>query len=290
MPGNAGFFGSAGSLTLNKPVVGIARTPNGNGYWLAAADGGVFGYGGAAFYGSAGNLTLNQPVVGIASTPDGAGYWEVAADGGMFTYGDAVFYGSAGNLVLEPPVVGHRPDARRQGLLAGRLRRRGVRLRRRRVPRLGRRHPLSRPIVGIAATSGGDGYWLVARDGGMFSYGDATFHGSLGGTALASPVVGIAATADNGGYWLLTANGAVFNKGDAGFYGDMAGITLNGTMVGLTDVQAAPARALTPLAPTYPHDRGLRPPVVPLSGHRRAGPVAGSASRTCPRARRTLGG
>ena len=66
VPGNAGFFGSAGNLALNKPVVGIARTPNGNGYWLAAADGGVFAYGGAAFYGSAGNLALNKPVVGIA--------------------------------------------------------------------------------------------------------------------------------------------------------------------------------------------------------------------------------
>ena len=41
-------------------MVGIARTPNGNGYWLAAADGGIFNYGGAAFYGSAGNLTRNN--------------------------------------------------------------------------------------------------------------------------------------------------------------------------------------------------------------------------------------
>ena len=237
--GHAGFFGSAGSLTLNKPVVGIARTPNGNGYWQAAADGGVFAYGGAVFYGSAGNLTLNAPVVGIASTPDGAGYWEVAADGGIFSYGDALFYGSAGNIHLNQPIVGMAATADGKGYWlvaadggvfaygdaqfhgsAGNI-------------------TLNQPIVGLAATSSGDGYWMVARDGGVFSYGGATFHGSLVGTALASPVVGIASTADNGGYWLLTANGAVFNQGDAGFYGDMAGLSLNGTMVGLTGVQAA---------------------------------------------------
>ncbi|HWE56330.1 MAG TPA: hypothetical protein VG435_12510, partial [Acidimicrobiales bacterium] len=32
---------------------------------------------------------------------------------------------------------------------------------------------LSQPIVGIAATPSGNGYWLVASDGGIFSFGDA---------------------------------------------------------------------------------------------------------------------
>ena len=34
------------------------------------------------------------------------------------------------------------------------------------------------PIVGMAATSDGAGYWLVAADGGIFAYGDAPFLGS----------------------------------------------------------------------------------------------------------------
>jgi hypothetical protein len=34
----------------------------------------------------------------------------------------------------------------------------------------------------------------VAADGGVFAYGDASFHGSAGGTHLNSPVVGMAAT------------------------------------------------------------------------------------------------
>jgi hypothetical protein len=33
------------------------------------------------------------------------------------------------------------------------------------------------PIVGMAATPDGKGYWPVANDGGIFTYGDATFYG-----------------------------------------------------------------------------------------------------------------
>ena len=36
------------------------------------------------------------------------------------------------------------------------------------------------PIVGMAATPTGDGYWLAASDGGVFGFGDAAFHGSMG--------------------------------------------------------------------------------------------------------------
>ena len=66
--GNLPFCGSAGSLKLNKPVVGLAATANAGGYWLAASDGGVFNYGNAKFFGSAGSLPLNKPIVGIAAT------------------------------------------------------------------------------------------------------------------------------------------------------------------------------------------------------------------------------
>jgi len=53
-------------LTLNKPIVGMATTPSGQGYWLVASDGGIFSYGDASFLGSTGALTLNKPVVGMA--------------------------------------------------------------------------------------------------------------------------------------------------------------------------------------------------------------------------------
>jgi hypothetical protein len=65
--GDAAFHGSAGSLHLNKPVVGMAPTSNGDGYWLVATDGGIFNYGDANFYGSTGSIVLNKPVVGMAT-------------------------------------------------------------------------------------------------------------------------------------------------------------------------------------------------------------------------------
>ncbi|MGO9853729.1 MAG: hypothetical protein ACLPYY_01600 [Acidimicrobiales bacterium] len=104
--GDAGFYGSTGSLHLNKPVVGMAATPDGKGYWFVASDGGIFAYGDAGFYGSTGSLHLNKPVVGMAATPDGKGYWFVASDGGFFAYGDAGFYGSTGSIHLNEPIVG----------------------------------------------------------------------------------------------------------------------------------------------------------------------------------------
>jgi hypothetical protein len=67
--GSAHFFGSAGSLHLNAPVVGIAAAPDNASYWTFASDGGVFNYGtGSQFKGSAGSLHLNKPVVGGTGT------------------------------------------------------------------------------------------------------------------------------------------------------------------------------------------------------------------------------
>ena len=53
--------------------------------------------------------------------------------------------------------------------------------------------PLNQPIVGMAATGDGNGYWLVAADGGIFSFGTAPFSGSLGSVKLNKPVVAMAA-------------------------------------------------------------------------------------------------
>ena len=46
-------------MRLNKPVVGMASSSDGGGYWLVASDGGIFTYGDAVFHGSAGSLHLN---------------------------------------------------------------------------------------------------------------------------------------------------------------------------------------------------------------------------------------
>jgi len=75
----------------------------------------------------------------------------------------------------------------------------------------------------MAPTADGAGYWLVASDGGIFSFGDATFHGSTGSLVLNQPVVGLAPTPDGGGYWTIAADGGIFAFGDAAFHGSMGG-------------------------------------------------------------------
>ena len=86
----------------------------------------------------------------------------------------------------------------------------------------------------MAVTPDGGGYWLVGSDGGVFSFGDAAFHGSMGGKTLNAPMVGMAATPDGGGYWLVGADGGIFSFGNAAFYGSMGGKTLNKPVVGMT--------------------------------------------------------
>jgi hypothetical protein len=87
---------------------------------------------------------------------------------------------------------------------------------------------------GVAIVSAGTGgVWVAASDGGVFSYGTARFHGSLGNVHLNAPVVGMAATPDEGGYWLVAADGGVFSFGDARFHGSLGHVHLNAPVVGM---------------------------------------------------------
>jgi N-acetylmuramoyl-L-alanine amidase len=55
----------------------------------------------------------------------------------------------------------------------------------------------------MAATPSGGGYWLVASDGGVFTFGNARFLGSGGGQVLPEPVIGISVASGGTGYWLV---------------------------------------------------------------------------------------
>ncbi len=79
------------------------------------------------------------------------------------------------------------------------------------------------------------GYWLVASDGGVFTYGAAGFYGSTGTLHLAQPVVGIVATPDGMGYWLVAADGGIFAFGDAAFEGSTGGLVLDRPVVGMAE-------------------------------------------------------
>jgi hypothetical protein len=163
---------------------------------LVAADGGVFTYssgGGAGvqwvgspanFLGSTGCFPLNRPIVGMADTSDtssvgtntacyggprqSGGYWMVASDGGIFAFGNAPFLGSTGCIALDRPVVGMvvSPDATTVGTLTSCI------------------------PPGYNLQPGG--YMLVASDGGVFTFGNAVFAGSLPGSGIsAHDIVGM---------------------------------------------------------------------------------------------------
>src|ERR1044072_9364087 len=68
---------------------------------------------------------------------------------------------------------------------------------------------------------GGAGYWLLAKDGGVFAYGDAKFYGP--NRNQGNDIAGMAATATGQGYWTVDDDGDVFNYGDAKDYGSRPG-------------------------------------------------------------------
>jgi len=200
--GKAGFYGSTSGLDLSEPVVGMAATPDGRGYWLVARDGGIFSFGSARFYGSTGGIRLNEPVVGMAAAPDGRGYWLVARDGGIFSFGSAGFHGSTGGIRLDRPVVGMASsptgrgywmagddggifafgDARFRGSAFGNL-------------------ALDRRVVQITGLHAGQGYRLLS----LPIPPDVVL---LGAGATGPGVVDLQNRLTSLGYWLGSANGA----------------------------------------------------------------------------------
>jgi len=225
------YLGDLSNAALNRPVVSMATSADGGGYWMVAGDGGVFSYGDAPFYGSMGGQQLNMPIVGMA--PDGStgGYWMVASDGGIFSF-NAPFYGSMGGRHLNMPIVGMAttPDGRGYWLVAadGGVFSFGDAAFHGSTGNL----TLNQPIVGMASDGATGGYWFVAADGGVFSFG-APFLGSMGGTPLTAPIVGMSASASTAGYWLTAADGGVFAF-QAPQSGGLAGQGAPRNVVGIT--------------------------------------------------------
>jgi hypothetical protein len=85
-------------------------------------------------------------------------------------------------------------------------------------------------MVGITGTPSGGGYHTVATDGGIFSFGDADFFGSMGGKPLNLPMIGIAEYPTGQGYWTVAVDGGVFAFGDAPFHGSLGKIGVNDIM------------------------------------------------------------
>ena len=102
-------------------------------------------------------------------------------------------------------------------------------------PVTGKYGVLNKPAVAVLKTSTGEGYTIVAADGGTFNYGDAQFIGSLAGRSLAKPIVDAAMTNDNKGLIMVGTDGGVFNFGTSKFYGSIPslGVKLAAPIVGV---------------------------------------------------------
>ena len=240
--GSAHFYGSTGSLVLQRPVVGITPTADEGGYWLVATDGGIFAFGNAGFYGSIPGLglspagsgaprALNAPIVGMVPSADGGGYFMVASDGGVFAFGDAQFEGSCPGIGgCGGAAVAVVPDATGRGYWlvtqTGGIYTFGD------APFYGAPGPQGSPITAAVRTADGRGYYVLLANGTVFAYGDAVPRGGpTGAVGGLDPASAIFTDAGGGGYWVASAGGAVFTYGDAPNDGSMAGTRLNGLII-----------------------------------------------------------
>ncbi len=190
------------------------------GWWIVTSLGRVIAANGAQHHGDMIGVELNEPVVDAASTSSGAGYLMLAADGGVFAFGDAIFYGSVQGIVDDTLGAGH---------LAADY--------------------LSAPVVTLGTTDAG--YWLVAADGAVFPFGDASYYGShqdivntdnqltgiarawtitppvaagkpLARDTLDAPIISLVPSADYDGYIMLASDGGIFSYGNTRFVGSFA--------------------------------------------------------------------
>jgi hypothetical protein len=90
------------------------------------------------------------------------------------------------------------------------------------------------------------GYWLVGSDGGIFSFGAASFFGSMGSTPLQRPVVGITPSASRTGYWLVASDGGIFSFGSSSYYGSIPGVGLHPAGSGAPNSLNAPIVGMVP--------------------------------------------
>jgi hypothetical protein len=253
--GGAHFFGSTGSLTLQRPVVGIVPSETNQGYWLVATDGGLFSYGDTSYYGSIPGLgihpagsglpnSLNAPIVGMVRSVDNGGYFMVAADGGVFAFGDAKFAGSCPGIGgCSGTAVAVVPTRNADGgywvvTSTGNVYGFGV-------PSDGQPGPQSSPITSATLSYNtsnvgyAGGYYILDANGQVFPYGNADpSWGSVpaGQAGGSNPATAIATHTylgqSDAGVWVASANGTVFGLGVASL-GGMNGTNLNGRIIAM---------------------------------------------------------
>ena len=203
---------------LAAPIVAMAVTPDGRGYWLAGTDGSVFSFGDADVYGSLASrgARLGQQIVTIVATADGKGYWLVNQSGAVTPSAtpppiDGGQPLPASDLSHADRVGRHRPGRDRR--LVHRLGR--SRLRRRHGhwfgSRVDKRRSRSLPSPPCALRRR---VLAGRRDGEVWAFG-CHCRGRTAPAGLAGTAVGMIPAQNRHGYWVATSNGTVISGGDA---------------------------------------------------------------------------
>jgi hypothetical protein len=198
--GDAGFYnsipglglapaGSSNPKRLNAPIVGMVPSNDGGGYFMVAADGGVFAFGDAKFEGSCPGIGgCSGAAVAVMPDASGNGYWLVTATGNVYAFGDAVDYGQPGPQSVPVTAAARTADGGGYWLLFSN----GV------VAAFGDAKNLgdsagsvggSNPATAIFTTSSGGGYWIASANGAIGAYGDAPNDGSMAAHHLNGSIV-----------------------------------------------------------------------------------------------------
>ena len=170
-------------VALNQPIVGMAATPTGGGYWHGGLRRRASSrFGDAAFYGSTGgHRTSTSPSSGMAADPATGGYWVVASDGGHLHLRRRRFFGSMGGRTSTSPSSAWRPPP----------------------------------------TAGATGWW--PRTAGIFAFGDAQFYGSTGSDDAEQADRRHDRHPRRQGYWSWWPRRRHVRLRDAPFYGSLGG-------------------------------------------------------------------
>jgi len=199
--GDAGFFGSIPGLgiapagspgsgkTLNAPIVGMVPSADGGGYFMVAADGGVFAFGDAKFEGSCPGIgACSGAAVSVMPDASGNGYWVVTATGHVYTFGDAAYFGAPGPQSTPITSAVRTSDGNGYWVLIAN----GT------IDGFGDAANFGDPVnetggpdpaTAIFTTADGGGYWVSSATGEVYAYGDAPNDGGMTGTHLNGSII-----------------------------------------------------------------------------------------------------
>jgi peptidoglycan hydrolase-like protein with peptidoglycan-binding domain len=157
---------------------------------------------------------LGAPTVGGGSRPDGLGYWtlsglepeQLVKENYTQGLGTTVL-----SVIVDQPAV---PDGTISGY--GWM-----------TPYFGSMvNEVENGIpVSLMCRPQGDGYWIVSSDGGVFTYGAASFYGSAGGSGSYTDFIDGSVAPNGEGYWLVRQTGGVYSYGAVAYHGGVGSCT-----------------------------------------------------------------